>query len=656
MDAVLWWHLHQPDYRDPLLDESRLPWVRMHAMRAYTDLVTVAKEDGLRGMTLNLVPSLMDQLQDLGQRKNEDRHLKTAKRFLDGEPSAKVDAFFLHAVPTPLPLYPLEHFEPLREKAARGEPPKKQEAVDAIVLFHLSWVGFTLGRDDRILSLFEKGKNFSMEDARYVMDLSTSTCAWVLPRMRNAQDDGVLHLTCTPYFHPILPLVFDGRSAERCTTVQKPMRYRNPGNAALHVELACRRFEQVFGARPRAMWPAEGALSEEVLSLFADAGVELVASDEELLRKSLPDDVNHPQHAHLQQYEHEPSGMGLLFRDRRLSDDWGFVYRDLQPQEAADAFFCALESKREAGAKACAIILDGENPFENFPFAGRDHLRAIAAHSKAVQWVHPADLKSERLPLERLATGSWIHASFDIWAGDEEDREAWDLLHMVRNKIDLSLLDEERRERVRTHLMAAEGSDWFWWYGPEFSCLDREHFDALFRGHLMAAVLAAGLDIKSFPALKTPIERKADPGQFEASFPAGTFSEGTQLRSVNVIFSETVGSQEDGGAMHRAAPLIQAVQHRVHRDGHDLLVAVRHDVDEAFVRVHGANQEQVVLEKGWLDKRSGAQIFQCRLDRTDVEHAAEGPSIDVVARCGAQEEKMEQSHPLAQQGRFFFEA
>ena len=207
MESVLWWHLHQPDYRDPLLDEARLPWVRMHALRAYTDLVTVAQEDGLSGMTLNLVPSLMDQLQDLGQGKNEDRHLKTARRFLAGDDRAQLDAFFLHAVPTPRPLLPLPRFEPLRQKAARGEPPSKQEAVDAIVLFHLSWVGFTVGRDPRIEELFKRQRNYEMEDARYLLGLSSSTCAWVLPRMRNASDEGVLNLSCTPYFHPILPLV-----------------------------------------------------------------------------------------------------------------------------------------------------------------------------------------------------------------------------------------------------------------------------------------------------------------------------------------------------------------------------------------------------------------------------------------------------------------
>ena len=33
-------------------------------------------------------------------------------------------------------------------------------------------------------------------------------------------------------------------------------------------------------------------------------------------------------------------------------------------------------------------------------------------------------------------------------------------------------------------LYAAEGSDWFWWYGDDFDTAYKEEFDRLFRIHL----------------------------------------------------------------------------------------------------------------------------------------------------------------------------
>ena len=42
VNLVFLWHLHQPDYRDPVgVGDMALPWVRLHATGAYTDLAAV---------------------------------------------------------------------------------------------------------------------------------------------------------------------------------------------------------------------------------------------------------------------------------------------------------------------------------------------------------------------------------------------------------------------------------------------------------------------------------------------------------------------------------------------------------------------------------------------------------------------------------------
>ncbi|MBI3669473.1 MAG: hypothetical protein HY237_06820 [Acidobacteria bacterium] len=57
-------------------------------------------------------------------------------------------------------------------------------------------------------------------------------------------------------------------------------------------------------------------------------------------------------------------------------------------------------------------------------------------------------------------------------------------------------------------VLAAEGSDWCWWYGPEHSSANDAEFDALYRKHLTEIYLALGADAPD--ALAEPIKRKPE--------------------------------------------------------------------------------------------------------------------------------------------------
>src|SRR6185437_9236516 len=87
--------------------------------------------------------------------------------------------------------------------------------------------------------------------------------------------------------------------------------------------------------------------------------------------------------------------------------------------------------------------------------------------------------------------GSWINANFDVWIGHNEDVAAWELLRAARDSY--TRADEARAqgaENARSEadlsaayeaLLAAEGSDWTWWFGPEHSTANDAEFDAFFR-------------------------------------------------------------------------------------------------------------------------------------------------------------------------------
>jgi hypothetical protein len=86
-----------------------------------------------------------------------------------------------------------------------------------------------------------------------------------------------------------------------------------------------------------------------------------------------------------------------------------------------------------------------------------------------------------------LAPGSWIHGEFGTWVGHSEKTRAWELIYLAkrdyeRHKDDL---DKETKEKINDHFLAAECSDWFWWYGDDHYTEFGAEFDELFRNHLI---------------------------------------------------------------------------------------------------------------------------------------------------------------------------
>src|ERR1700733_5603002 len=58
------WHMHQPLYKDRLTGRYLMPWVRLHAIKDYLDMALVLKDFPKIRQTFNLVPSLIEQLND----------------------------------------------------------------------------------------------------------------------------------------------------------------------------------------------------------------------------------------------------------------------------------------------------------------------------------------------------------------------------------------------------------------------------------------------------------------------------------------------------------------------------------------------------------------------------------------------------------------
>jgi len=62
--VALIWHNHQPFYKNTATGMYMMPWVRMHAVKDYYDMVSILKDYPNVHATFNLVPSLILQLDE----------------------------------------------------------------------------------------------------------------------------------------------------------------------------------------------------------------------------------------------------------------------------------------------------------------------------------------------------------------------------------------------------------------------------------------------------------------------------------------------------------------------------------------------------------------------------------------------------------------
>ncbi|MDZ4734164.1 MAG: hypothetical protein SGJ16_11340 [Nitrospirota bacterium] len=74
------WHMHQPYYTDPVAGSASMPWVRLHAVKAYYDMAYGLEKFPSVKATFNFTPSLLRQLQEVGTGTVRDLFLEHAQR------------------------------------------------------------------------------------------------------------------------------------------------------------------------------------------------------------------------------------------------------------------------------------------------------------------------------------------------------------------------------------------------------------------------------------------------------------------------------------------------------------------------------------------------------------------------------------------------
>ncbi len=517
------WHHHQPFYKNLVTGKYLLPWVRLHAIKDYIGLLLVLREFPDIRMTINLVPSLLVQIEEYAAGRAVDDALRLTRKPADELNEADrryVLEHFFACNPERL-IKPFPRYHELYERCCAMDPTSREahEVLSPDVLRDiqvwatLAWFHpLVVAEDDVLRGLREKGRDFTEEEKLAMLARQDEVIGRVIPLHREMAQAGRIELTTTPFYHPIMPLLIEMESA-RMGLPDLPMPERRSDMAQDADEQLRRAVEYhagLFGEAPTGVWPAEGSVSADMAPLLAKHGVRWAATDEGILARSMdlciqrdgegnllaPDDL-----CGLWRMPGEPDAPAILFRDHVLSDAIGFQYHHGDSVQGAEHLVARLRTiaeRRTVGPGLLPIILDGENPWDCYEEAGVPFLRTLCARlleEPGLTTTRISDFVEAHPPtrtLTRLHAGSWIDANFSIWIGMPEDRKAWSLLADAREATrrrfgEPGESDDPNAKLAWEEIYIAEGSDWYWWFGGDRSSEQDYLFDALFRAHLVNA-------------------------------------------------------------------------------------------------------------------------------------------------------------------------
>lgn len=513
------WHMHQPFYKDLWTGEYKLPWTRLHALKDYAGMVEILAEFPEIHQTFNLVPSMVLQIDEYATGAASDPFfdcaILPAEQLSAAQRAFVLKYFFQANVPRIINGNP--RYRELYER--REQKFSVQDVRDLQVLNQLIWFDEDLRqRDAGLRELVRKGRDYSLADQALMAQKQREALARVLPVYRQYAAKRQIEISTTPFYHPILPLVCDSEiAAVSHPGVKLPTRFHYPRDAREQLQRARSYMLEKLGVAPAGLWPSEGSVSDEALTLAADCGFRWAATDNGVLARTLHRDAGVEVTFQAYRWQKDGRELGLLFRDHFLSDLIGFEYSGKPAAEAVEHFLSRIRENCQGpelrGKDALVpIILDGENAWEWYEANGRPFLRELYRRISGdpdleAVTVSEALERFEARPLDHIFPGSWINANFDVWIGSDEDNDSWERLREAREFYDRKKdgVSEDARRLAFEELLIAEGSDWNWWYGPEHHSDNQQEFDQLYRDHLSNVYRA--LDEEPPAILSQPILR-----------------------------------------------------------------------------------------------------------------------------------------------------
>ncbi|AEH25371.1 glucodextranase DOMON-like domain-containing protein [Pyrococcus yayanosii] len=577
LNVIIVWHQHQPYYYDPVQGIYTRPWVRLHAANNYWKMAYYLSKYPDVHATIDLSGSLIAQLADYMNGAKDIYQIITEK-IAKGEPLTVEEkwlmlqapgGFFDHTIPwngepvTDKNGNPIRDFwnrytelknKMLQAKAKYANLPleeqkvavtnefTEQDYIDLAVLFNLAWIDYNyIMNTPELKALYEKVDEggYTREDVRTVLKHQM----WLLNHTFEEHEkinlllgNGNVEVTVVPYAHPIGPILNDFGWEE---------------DFDAHVKKAHELYKKYLGAgkvTPKGGWAAESALNDKTLEILAENGWQWVMTDQLVLQKlGIPYTVENYYKPWVAEFNGRK--IYLFPRDHALSDRVGFTYSGMNQYQAVEDFINELlriQKQNYDGSLVYVITLDGENPWEHYPYDGKLFLETLykrltelqrqglirtltpseyiklygdKANKLTPQMMERLDLTGDNVEalLKAQSLGelydmigvkeemqwpesSWIDGTLSTWIGEPQENYGWYWLYLARKALmaQKDKMSQENWEKAYEYLLRAEASDWFWWYGSDQSSGQDYTFDRYFKTYLYEIYRLAGLEPPSY--------------------------------------------------------------------------------------------------------------------------------------------------------------
>lgn len=515
LSLAIYWHMHQPVYE--IEGTYLMPWARLHAVKDYLDMELFLERFPKLKLNFDVVPALVDTIIDYSNGANDiHSELTTSdvENLTDEEKSFILNNFFSPKFETML--FKSENYKNLYQKRFAKDvcnPAEfnNQELSDLMALFNLVWIDpihFT--RYPRLQELWDKQYNYTLDDRIEIIEIHRQIMRELIPTTKKYIQEGRMELTTSPYYHSIIPILADVKSATKkaLTTEGLPSNLGMYDDAKIQVKSALDRIEEVFGVRPKGLWPPELCIGPKTLNLFAKEGIKWTISDEGILSESINFDfirdfkgnLNDPYHLlKVYEYQTKNDNISIIFRDRSIPNLINFEYAGIDSKMAAGDLYDkikVIQSKLLVSpddTHLLTISLDGENCWENYQNDGNDFLENIYSYIEnddTLETVLISDYiekDKHKKALSKISAGSWIDRSFQYWIGEPTKNKAWTYVKQTKDDFENFVRENKNHpniEAARRELLISEGSDWFWWYGEPNNSGQDFVFDYMFREHL----------------------------------------------------------------------------------------------------------------------------------------------------------------------------
>ena len=516
LNIAFHWIFHQPQYADPEDTANSQPWIRLHAAREYLDLGLVLQKYPKIKSTITISSCLIDQLLQY-ENGFEDSFLSLIK-MNPQDMKENIKSLFLRKI---FGIYSSEsmmvkegwsiQYETWKNRVEKVGLEKAvqltsdSEILDIQVLHLLGWSGNSLLNSSELKNTLNKESGFTFKDKSAILKLHEELIPKIIPLYKELASTEQVELSISSYYHPILPLLYDndyGKIADRYCE-ESSLHFQFPVDAVKQVRDAYDLHETVFGVKPEGMLPPEGSVCFEVIELCSQEGIRWLTTDEQILFQSVDENSAAEMKYRAYNVEGLKNSPAIFFRCQPISEAITAEYFDMSPEDAVDDLMQNLESIRNSlsgdGKEFIVpILLDAENTWEFFPENGIPFLNELYSRLSDSETIRTVTMKgyleeAGKLPIiDNIQPGSIIDGNFNSWIGQEQKNRAWDVLTEAREALEKAgKTNDIQKEPFKTryegayrNILAAEGSDWFWWYGIGRTSPKGRLFDELYRSHL----------------------------------------------------------------------------------------------------------------------------------------------------------------------------